>query len=116
MNHICLRNEAQCDCEIHDQMCHTVNVVTPAIMCPTVSALPVVLIALVFLLPQEGVLEARLLLRQSAIGTDRDHNRYWMFTSTPPGLYVEKGKPIHLDDKSTSKMSRSSWFRFLAIH
>ena len=35
---------------------------------------------------------ARMVLRQDAIGTDRNHDRYWVFTNTTPGLYVEKGE------------------------
>ncbi|XP_005096072.1 tyrosine-protein kinase BAZ1B [Aplysia californica] len=34
---------------------------------------------------------ARMVLRQDPIGTDRNHDRYWVFTNTTPGLYVEKG-------------------------
>ncbi|XP_064601605.1 tyrosine-protein kinase BAZ1B-like [Liolophura sinensis] len=39
----------------------------------------------------EGIALAKLVLRQSPIGTDRNHNRYWVFTNTTPGLFVEKG-------------------------
>ncbi|XP_055899439.1 tyrosine-protein kinase BAZ1B-like [Biomphalaria glabrata] len=34
---------------------------------------------------------ARMVLRCEPIGTDRHHDRYWVFTNTTPGLYVEKG-------------------------
>ncbi|KAL3841380.1 hypothetical protein ACJMK2_019534 [Sinanodonta woodiana] len=40
----------------------------------------------------EGIALAKSVLRQTPIGTDRNHNRYWIFnSSTTPGLYVEKG-------------------------
>ncbi|XP_077863492.1 tyrosine-protein kinase BAZ1B-like [Saccoglossus kowalevskii] len=40
---------------------------------------------------EEGILSAKLSLRQSPIGTDRNHNRYWVFHHVFPGLFVEKG-------------------------
>ncbi|KAL5007746.1 hypothetical protein ScPMuIL_016552 [Solemya velum] len=40
---------------------------------------------------QEGITLSKMVLRMSPIGTDRNHNRYWIFTSTTPGLYIEKG-------------------------
>ncbi|CAL1535554.1 unnamed protein product [Lymnaea stagnalis] len=40
---------------------------------------------------EEAINLARMVLRQESIGTDRHHNRYWVFTNTTPGLYVEKG-------------------------
>ncbi|GFR65697.1 tyrosine-protein kinase BAZ1B-like [Elysia marginata] len=39
----------------------------------------------------EAINLARMVLRQEPIGTDRNHDRYWVFTNTTPGLYVEKG-------------------------
>ncbi|XP_067654301.1 tyrosine-protein kinase BAZ1B-like [Haliotis asinina] len=40
---------------------------------------------------KDSVTLARSVLRQSPIGTDRNHCRYWIFNSTTPGLYIEKG-------------------------
>ncbi|KAK3101036.1 hypothetical protein FSP39_000430 [Pinctada imbricata] len=40
---------------------------------------------------EEGIALAKSVLRQVPIGTDRNHNRYWIFSSTTPGLYMEKG-------------------------
>ncbi|KAJ8298927.1 hypothetical protein KUTeg_022987 [Tegillarca granosa] len=40
----------------------------------------------------EGIRLAKMVLRQCPIGTDRNHNRYWVFSATTPGLYIEKGK------------------------
>lgn len=40
---------------------------------------------------KDSILLARTVLRHSPIGSDRHHNRYWMFTNTTPGLYIEKG-------------------------
>ncbi|XP_069470886.1 tyrosine-protein kinase BAZ1B [Ambystoma mexicanum] len=39
----------------------------------------------------EGIAKAKLVLRRSPIGTDRNHNRYWLFSDEVPGLYIEKG-------------------------
>ncbi|GFO01346.1 tyrosine-protein kinase baz1b-like [Plakobranchus ocellatus] len=39
----------------------------------------------------EAINLARMVLRQEPIGTDRNHDRYWVFTNTTPGLYLEKG-------------------------
>ncbi|XP_059141416.1 tyrosine-protein kinase BAZ1B-like isoform X2 [Physella acuta] len=39
----------------------------------------------------EAINLARMVLRQETVGTDRNHDRYWVFTNTTPGLYVEKG-------------------------
>ncbi|CAH1786083.1 unnamed protein product [Owenia fusiformis] len=39
----------------------------------------------------EGIACAKLVLRQTPIGTDRNHSRYWIFQNTTPGLFVEKG-------------------------
>ncbi|XP_053562293.1 tyrosine-protein kinase BAZ1B [Bombina bombina] len=39
----------------------------------------------------EGIAMAKLVLRRSPIGTDRNHNRYWLFSDAVPGLYIEKG-------------------------
>ncbi|XP_013403030.1 tyrosine-protein kinase BAZ1B [Lingula anatina] len=39
----------------------------------------------------DGIARAKLVLRQAPIGTDRFHNRYWVFSHTTPGLYIEKG-------------------------
>uniref|UniRef100_A0A4W3IDE5 Tyrosine-protein kinase BAZ1B n=1 Tax=Callorhinchus milii TaxID=7868 RepID=A0A4W3IDE5_CALMI len=40
---------------------------------------------------QEGIAKSKLVLRRLPIGTDRNHNRYWLFCDLVPGLYVEKG-------------------------
>nr|CAJ29032.1 Williams syndrome transcription factor [Xenopus laevis] len=39
----------------------------------------------------EGIAKAKLVLRRSPLGTDRNHNRYWLFSDEVPGLYIEKG-------------------------
>ncbi|KAJ1185002.1 hypothetical protein NDU88_001798 [Pleurodeles waltl] len=39
----------------------------------------------------EGITKAKLVLRRSPIGTDRNHNRYWLFSDEVPGLFIEKG-------------------------
>ncbi|XP_041657595.1 tyrosine-protein kinase BAZ1B [Cheilinus undulatus] len=40
---------------------------------------------------QDGITKARLVMRRTPLGTDRSHNRYWLFSDVVPGLYVEKG-------------------------
>ncbi|XP_031716996.1 tyrosine-protein kinase BAZ1B isoform X2 [Anarrhichthys ocellatus] len=40
---------------------------------------------------QDGITKARLVTRRSPLGTDRNHNRYWLFSDVVPGLYIEKG-------------------------
>ncbi|XP_076045526.1 tyrosine-protein kinase BAZ1B-like isoform X2 [Oratosquilla oratoria] len=40
---------------------------------------------------EEILTQRDFLVRQQPLGTDRNHNRYWLFHSTTPGLYVEKG-------------------------
>ncbi|XP_077578695.1 tyrosine-protein kinase BAZ1B [Stigmatopora nigra] len=40
---------------------------------------------------QEGLTKAKLVLRRTPLGTDRNHNRYWFFSDVIPGLYIEKG-------------------------
>ncbi|KAK6190909.1 hypothetical protein SNE40_002675 [Patella caerulea] len=40
---------------------------------------------------KDGIEAAKQTLRLVPIGTDRNHNRYWIFNSTTPGLYIEKG-------------------------
>ena len=37
------------------------------------------------------VFKRDILLRRQPIGYDRDHNRYWIFNATTPGLFVERG-------------------------
>lgn len=39
----------------------------------------------------EGIAKAKQVLRRSPIGTDRNHNRYWLFSDGVPGLFIEKG-------------------------
>ncbi|KAJ8414503.1 hypothetical protein AAFF_G00037050 [Aldrovandia affinis] len=39
----------------------------------------------------EGITKAKLVLRRVPLGTDRNHNRYWLFSDVVPGLYIEKG-------------------------
>eukprot|EP00058_Branchiostoma_floridae_P006406 XP_002591894.1 hypothetical protein BRAFLDRAFT_125529 [Branchiostoma floridae] len=40
---------------------------------------------------EEGIAQARRTLRWQHIGTDRHHNKYWLFSLQTPGLFVEKG-------------------------
>ncbi|XP_061575172.1 tyrosine-protein kinase BAZ1B [Cololabis saira] len=40
---------------------------------------------------QDGIAKAKLVMRRTPFGTDRNHNRYWLFSDVVPGLYVEKG-------------------------
>uniref|UniRef100_UPI00358F570F tyrosine-protein kinase BAZ1B-like n=1 Tax=Myxine glutinosa TaxID=7769 RepID=UPI00358F570F len=40
---------------------------------------------------QEGVTRARLVCRRIPLGTDRHHSRYWLFSESIPGLFVETG-------------------------
>ncbi|XP_066491125.1 tyrosine-protein kinase BAZ1B [Tiliqua scincoides] len=40
---------------------------------------------------QDGIAKAKLVMRRTPIGTDRNHNRYWLFSDEVPGLFVEKG-------------------------
>ncbi|XP_071994176.1 tyrosine-protein kinase BAZ1B [Engystomops pustulosus] len=39
----------------------------------------------------EGIAKAKQVLRRSPLGTDRNHNRYWLFSDGTPGLFIEKG-------------------------
>ena len=38
---------------------------------------------------------AKQVYRHVPIGTDRNHNRYWVFYDATPGLYIEKGKYLY---------------------
>ncbi|XP_051512211.1 tyrosine-protein kinase BAZ1B-like [Myxocyprinus asiaticus] len=40
---------------------------------------------------QDGIAKAKLVMRRGPLGTDRNHNRYWLFSDVVPGLYIEKG-------------------------
>ncbi|KAM9853295.1 tyrosine-protein kinase BAZ1B isoform 2-T2 [Aulostomus maculatus] len=40
---------------------------------------------------QDGLSKAKLVMRRTPLGTDRNHNRYWLFSDVVPGLYIEKG-------------------------
>uniref|UniRef100_UPI0009B324AC tyrosine-protein kinase BAZ1B n=1 Tax=Monopterus albus TaxID=43700 RepID=UPI0009B324AC len=40
---------------------------------------------------QDGITKAKLVMRRTPLGTDRNHNRYWLFSDVVPGLYIEKG-------------------------
>ncbi|XP_062241758.1 tyrosine-protein kinase BAZ1B isoform X2 [Platichthys flesus] len=40
---------------------------------------------------QDGIAKAKLIMRRAPLGTDRNHNRYWLFSDVVPGLYIEKG-------------------------
>uniref|UniRef100_A0A671X536 Tyrosine-protein kinase BAZ1B n=1 Tax=Sparus aurata TaxID=8175 RepID=A0A671X536_SPAAU len=40
---------------------------------------------------QDGITKARNVMRRTPLGTDRNHNRYWLFSDVVPGLYIEKG-------------------------
>ena len=62
------------------------------------------------LLSQDGIQQAKLALRQTPIGTDRNHSRYWVFSSVTPGLFIEKGwvdpiitHKIQKEDKDKSR-------------
>ncbi|VDI06875.1 bromodomain adjacent to zinc finger domain protein 1B [Mytilus galloprovincialis] len=39
----------------------------------------------------EGIGAAKHVLRVAPVGTDRNHNRYWVFSKATPGIYIEKG-------------------------
>ncbi|KAM5181394.1 tyrosine-protein kinase BAZ1B isoform 1-T2 [Mantella aurantiaca] len=39
----------------------------------------------------DGIAKAKQVLRRSPLGTDRNHNRYWLFSDGAPGLFIEKG-------------------------
>ncbi|XP_033102198.1 tyrosine-protein kinase BAZ1B-like [Anneissia japonica] len=40
---------------------------------------------------EEGIQLAKSILRSQPLGVDRNHSRYWLFSSVVPGLFVEKG-------------------------
>ncbi|XP_021170469.2 tyrosine-protein kinase BAZ1B isoform X1 [Fundulus heteroclitus] len=40
---------------------------------------------------QDGITKAKQVMRRTPLGTDRNHNRYWLFSDVVPGLYIEKG-------------------------
>ncbi|XP_058489640.1 tyrosine-protein kinase BAZ1B isoform X2 [Solea solea] len=40
---------------------------------------------------QDGITKMKLVMRRTPLGTDRNHNRYWLFSDVVPGLYIEKG-------------------------
>ncbi|KAJ8280315.1 hypothetical protein GJAV_G00053130 [Gymnothorax javanicus] len=40
---------------------------------------------------QDGIDKLKLIMRRLPLGTDRFHNRYWLFSDQVPGLYIEKG-------------------------
>ncbi len=40
---------------------------------------------------QDAIAKAKLVLRRTPLGADRNHNRYWLFSDVVPGLYIEKG-------------------------
>ncbi|XP_050991217.1 tyrosine-protein kinase BAZ1B isoform X2 [Labeo rohita] len=40
---------------------------------------------------QDAVTKSKLVMRRTPLGTDRNHNRYWLFSDVVPGLYIEKG-------------------------
>uniref|UniRef100_A0AAX7V3Z4 Tyrosine-protein kinase BAZ1B n=1 Tax=Astatotilapia calliptera TaxID=8154 RepID=A0AAX7V3Z4_ASTCA len=40
---------------------------------------------------QDGITKARQVMRRTPLGTDRNHNRFWLFSDVVPGLYIEKG-------------------------
>lgn len=42
-----------------------------------------------------------LVIRLQPLGVDRNHDRYWLFNATTPGLYVEKGWVDHHTTYST---------------
>lgn len=47
---------------------------------------------------------AKRALRRTALGVDRNHDRYWTFPSASPGLYVEKGTRIMRVTRVHNKM------------
>lgn len=50
----------------------------------------------------ERVLQQKdLVIRLQPLGLDRNHDRYWLFNATTPGLYVEKGWVDHHTTYST---------------
>ncbi|XP_061178155.1 tyrosine-protein kinase BAZ1B-like isoform X1 [Saccostrea echinata] len=55
----------------------------------------------------EGIALAKAVLRQTPIGTDRNHNRYWVFSQTTPGLYIEKGWVTDYIDYNVPKSEES---------
>uniref|UniRef100_A0A673LGN3 Tyrosine-protein kinase BAZ1B n=1 Tax=Sinocyclocheilus rhinocerous TaxID=307959 RepID=A0A673LGN3_9TELE len=40
---------------------------------------------------QDAVTKAKLVMKRTPLGTDRNHKRYWLFSDVVPGLYIEKG-------------------------
>ncbi|XP_071955362.1 tyrosine-protein kinase BAZ1B-like [Antedon mediterranea] len=40
---------------------------------------------------EDGIQLAKSILRNQPLGVDRNHSRYWLFSSVVPGLFVEKG-------------------------
>lgn len=64
---------------------------------------------------QEILQKRRQTLRVTPLGKDRDHNRYWLFHSSTPGLFVEKGSLhnhmdyiVHPEDDSCSEATATS--------
>ncbi|WAR02391.1 BAZ1B-like protein [Mya arenaria] len=46
----------------------------------------------------EGVIQAKIALRQVPVGIDRNHSRYWIFCDVTPGVFVEKEEEEEGDD------------------
>ena len=52
------------------------------------------------------MLRKDMLIRLQPLGVDRNHDRYWIFNTTTPGLYVEKGWVDHHSTYSTQVSGR----------
>uniref|UniRef100_A0A3P8P017 Tyrosine-protein kinase BAZ1B n=1 Tax=Astatotilapia calliptera TaxID=8154 RepID=A0A3P8P017_ASTCA len=52
---------------------------------------------------QDGITKARQVMRRTPLGTDRNHNRFWLFSDVVPGLYIEKGWVHESIDYRTEK-------------
>ena len=55
----------------------------------------------------EGMGMAKQVLRVAPVGTDRNHNRYWVFSKATPGIYIEKGWICEEIEYSTKKEKNS---------
>ncbi|XP_042215473.1 tyrosine-protein kinase BAZ1B-like [Homarus americanus] len=54
---------------------------------------------------EKVLMQKDLLIRLQPLGVDRNHDRYWLFNNTTPGLYVEKG---WVDPNTTYNIQSSS--------
>ena len=53
------------------------------------------------------MLQKEMLIRLQPLGLDRNHDRYWLFNNTTPGLYVEKGWVDHHSTYCTQVSGRN---------